>query len=393
MIVRKRITLFFLIAVTSLSLYLCYVIFRPFVYPLVSAVVIAIVFFPVHAQMARLIRGPSLAALLSTILVTLIILIPAVFLIIAITHEAGELIEHIEEKSTQSGGLSPYLMQLIDRPVRWLEGHYPTLRADMLARVRQLSEFLPDVVRVTVGNITSFIVGTVITLFTLFFLFREGKAIRRRAAAVLPLNAQQIEELFNGINNTIIATVYGGIVVAAAQGALTAIALWICGIRSPVLWGIVAAAFSLVPLVGSSVVWLPAAVYMAVTGHWGCAIFLAVWGAGVVGTADNILRPILISGRVKMHTLLIFFSVFGGVQVFGFLGLFIGPVILAITMTLLGLLKQEASRWRPYWAVQAESENLGLEEASALLDNAPSDDAALDSASDSRADSKQDPPA
>jgi predicted PurR-regulated permease PerM len=176
--------------------------------------------------------------------------------------------------------------------------------------------------------------------------------MRRRAAAILPLSSEQVERLFNGIENTIIATVYGGLVVAAVQGTLTGLALWICGIHSPVLWGVVASLFSLIPLVGSAAVWLPAALYLMATGNYVWAIGLIAWGAGVVGTVDNFLRPILISGRVQMHTLVIFFAVFGGVNVFGFLGLFVGPVILAVTITLLGMLRDEARMWL---SPQAES--------------------------------------
>lgn len=393
MIARKRITLIFLLSVTALTLYLSYIIFRPFLYPLFSAVVIAIVFFPFHVRMCRLVRNPSIAALLTTILVTLIIVVPAIFIGVAITQEISDMYNLLDQRSDESGGLSPYLMQVLDRPLRWI-GQYVdlsrfNLSSWLLARLQQFSSFLLTELGVVVGGVTSFIVNTVITLFTLFFLFREGRSIRRRAAAVLPLNPQQVEELFNGIGNTIIATVYGGIVVAAAQGALTGIALWICGIGSPVLWGLVAAAFSLVPLVGSAVVWAPASIYLIATGSYGYAIFLAIWGAGVVGTVDNFLRPMLISGRVKLHTLLIFFSVFGGVQVFGFLGLFVGPVILAITITLLGLLRQEATRWRSFWAaLPDDTQELQPQEAQPA--GFPSTDTVAIPPPDSREDSKED---
>ena len=166
---------------------------------------------------------------------------------------------------------------------------------------------------------------------------------------MLPLRPEQVERLSSGISNTIIATVYGGLVVAAVQGALTGLALAVLGIRSPVLWGVVAAFFSLLPLVGSAVVWVPAALYLVATGHWVMGLLLVGWGAGVVGTIDNVLRPVLMRGRVQMHTLLIFFSVFGGVRAFGFLGLFIGPVIMAVTISLLGMLRDEARAWRSNW--------------------------------------------
>ena len=173
--------------------------------------------------------------------------------------------------------------------------------------------------------------------------------MRRRAAAVLPLSSEQIEKLFGGVENTIIGTVYGGLVVAAVQGTLLGLALWACGIPSPVLWGVIAAFFALLPVVGTAAVWVPASIYLLAIGSWPWAVGLAAWGAFVVGTIDNVLRPYLISGRVEMHTLLIFFAVFGGVNVFGFLGLFIGPVILAVTLTLLSMLRDEGRSWHAYW--------------------------------------------
>jgi predicted PurR-regulated permease PerM len=249
-------------------------------------------------------------------------------------------------------------MHLIERPLGWVSQYFDVsqfnLGAWLKERLQQISAFLVAEAATVVGNVTSFVVNTVITLFTLFFLFREGRSARRRAAAILPLSTAQIDRLFTGIENTIIATVYGGIVVAIVQGALTGFALWLTGIHSPVLWGVVAAVFALIPLVGTAVVWVPAAIYLVATGDWVKGVLLAAWGAGVVGTVDNFLRPYLISGRVQMHTLLIFFAVFGGVQAFGFLGLFVGPVILAVTITVLGMLRDEGRVWRATWEVEAE---------------------------------------
>jgi len=351
--IKKRVTLIFLLALTALALYLCYLLFKPFLSPLLSALVIAIVFFPVHSRMQRLVRGPSLAALLSTLLVTLIIIIPAVLILLAITQEVAGLKNLIDQKSTESGGYGAYVSQLIERPLKWIGQYVDVSQFNVFTAVRsrldELSTFLLNEFTIIVGGVTSFVINTVITIFTLFFIFREGKSLRRRVAAVTPLNSEQVDKLFSGIENTIIGTVYGGLVVAAVQGALVGIALWVFGIPSPVLWGAVAAFFALLPLVGTAAVWAPAAIYLLAIGHYVQAIILIAWGAGIVGTVDNILRPYLISGRVQMHTLLIFFSVFGGVNVFGVLGLVIGPVILAVTMTLLGMLRDETRSWSASW--------------------------------------------
>jgi len=348
-VLKKRVTIIFLFALTAVALYFCYLLFQPFLKPLLSAVVIAVVFFPVHVRIQRLLRSPSLAAFLSTIIVVLLLVVPAIAIILAIKEEIGTLYNLIDQKSSESGGLSPYLTELLNRPMQWI-GRFVDLsqfdlRAWLLVRLKDVSAFLVAEGWMIVGGLTSFIVNSVIALFTLFFLFREGRSMRRRVTAILPLNAEQVEKLFSGIENTIIGTVYGGLVVAAVQGALTGLALWVFGIPSPVLWGVVAAFFALLPLVGTAAVWVPASIYLLATGSWIKALILAAWGMFVVGTIDNVLRPYLISGRVQMHTLLIFFAVFGGVNVFGFLGLFIGPVILAVTITLLGMLRDESRTW------------------------------------------------
>ena len=351
--VRKRVTVIFLTAMTAVALYFCYLLFQPFLKPLLSAVVIAVVFFPVHERIHKVLRSPSFAALASTIIVLLLIIVPAVAIILAIKEEVAGLYQLIDEKSSESGGLSPYVSQLLERPIQWI-GRFVDLskfdlRASLLGRLREVSSFLVAEGWMIVGGVTTFILNSVITLFTLFFLFREGRSMRRRAAAILPLSSEQVEKLFGGVENTIIGTVYGGLAVAAVQGALVGLALWVFGVPSPVLWGVIASFFALLPVVGTAAVWVPAAIYLLATGSWVKAVILAAWGIFIVGTIDNLLRPYLISGRVQMHTLLIFFAVFGGVNVFGFLGLFIGPVILAVTLTLLRLLRDEGRSWNAYW--------------------------------------------
>src|SRR5882724_2726253 len=230
------------------------------------------------------------------------------------------------------------------RPMQWI-GRFVDLsqidlRASVLSRLRELSSSLVTEGWMIVGGVTSFAFNSAITLFTLFFLFREGRSMRRRVAAVLPLSSEQVEKLFGGIENTLMGTVYGGLAVAAVQGTLIGLALWVLGIPSPVLWGVVASFFALLPVGGTAAVWVPASIYLLASGSWIKAIILVGWGL-VVFLIDNVLRPYLIGGRTQLHPLLIFFAVFGGLNVFGFLGLFIGPVILAVTITLLGMLRDE----------------------------------------------------
>jgi predicted PurR-regulated permease PerM len=134
--------------------------------------------------------------------------------------------------------------------------------------------------------------------------------------------------------------VYGGIAVGLAQGSLAGLAFWVLGLSSPVLWGLVAALTSLIPIFGTGIVWAPAAIILLLGGHWIKALILFGWGAAVVAQVDAVLRPYVVSGRAKMHNLLIFFALLGGVKAFGIMGLFIGPVVVSVTLAVLDMLRE-----------------------------------------------------
>jgi predicted PurR-regulated permease PerM len=206
--------------------------------------------------------------------------------------------------------------------------------------LQEVSQYLFSLGAHVVGNFVSFIATAVIAFFTLFFLFREGGTTKERVAEMLPLTRSQVERLFTGISNSIVANVYGILAVGAAQGALTGLGFWMLGLPSPVLWGVVTALFSLVPLVGSSAVWVPAAIILAIGGHWIKGLILLGWGAGVVAQADNVIRPYIISQRANLSTLAVFFALLGGVKAFGVMGLFIGPVALSFTLVVLQMLRE-----------------------------------------------------
>ena len=199
---KKRITIGFLLVLTLFALYLCYRLFQPFLYPLLSALVIAIVFFPVHARMHMVFRKPGVAALMSTLLVTLIIIIPAILIFAAVTKEVSGLVAVIDQKSTESGGFSPYVNHLIEGPMNWISQYIDlsqfNLSEAIRSRLEGLSRFLLAQLANIVGGVTSFIVDSVITIFTLFFLFREGRSLRRRVAAILPLTPSRSRNFLAG---------------------------------------------------------------------------------------------------------------------------------------------------------------------------------------------------
>jgi predicted PurR-regulated permease PerM len=177
----------------------------------------------------------------------------------------------------------------------------------------------------------------------MYYLFRDGERLRAAAYDIMPLSDDKAHEILNRTGEVIGASVYGVLVIAVVQGVLGGLAFWVLGLPSPLLWGVVMIFLSMIPMLGAFIVWVPAAIYLVLTGDWGKAIMLAVWGALVIGSVDNFLRPKLVGERTRLHELLVFFSVLGGLQVFGVLGIVLGPVIVAITIALLDVLRHADS--------------------------------------------------
>ena len=344
---KRKATLVFLVVATLAGLCLCYVIARPFIEPIVFAAVMAIVFYPLHARIERRLRRPNLAALASTLLVLLMVVVPLIGLGSAVTRELTQAYQWLSEKSAEGGGWAPYALEKAARPLGWLGRHVDLSRVDVRSEIRSRVEEVSATVVRSVGGVlshlTTFLFNAVISFFTLFFLFREGRRIRLSLAAVLPLDPPRVERLFTSISDTVTANVYGVLAVAAAQGVLTSLAFWFLGLRSPIVWGVLAAGCSLVPVAGAAIVWLPAALILMASGHWPKGLIMLVWGAGVSG-ADHLIRPYVIGGRVRMNRLLVFFALLGGLKAFGLLGIFIGPIALSVTSALLGMLREEGSR-------------------------------------------------
>ena len=342
---RKRATTtLFLVILAATALYFCYLIAKPFLSPIFLAIMIAIIFHPVHVRVHARVPGSNPAALISTTLVLLLVVIPVVGLAVVVSREITVLYQLVNKRSVAQGGWNPYMMHAMERILGWL-GRYVDLsaldiRGAVLRWLEQISRFLLSWGALAIGNIVSFIADAVITFFTLFFLFREGASMREHAAAILPLSRGQVERLFSGISDSIIANVHGFLAVGAAQGSLTALAFWVLGLPSPVLWGVVTALFSLIPVIGSAAVWGPAVIILLMGGHWWKALILLCWGAVVVAQVDSLVRPWVISERVKLHTLLVFFALLGGVRAFGVMGLFIGPVVLSVTLVVLEMVRE-----------------------------------------------------
>lgn len=333
---QRRNKLIFLGIAAILSFYFCYLIARPFLQSILAAGILAILFHPLYRRFRRKFGNSNWAAVASLAIVIVAFVGPAIALGFALEKEIASVYQWLKQNTAAQNGWPAALSDWIDKAASWVGLHTGVspdlLRRSVMTRLDAASGALVKQTAGILSGIGAGIVSLVIMLVAFFFLLREGRRIVRGAAGLLPLSQNEIDTLIEKIDAAVQANVVGVLAVAAAQGTLLALALWVLGIPSFILWGLIAAICSVVPMVGSSVVWVPLTIYLFITGSWGKGLILLGWSAGVVSLADNFIRPWILSGRVNLSPLVLFFALLGGVEVFGPLGIFLGPLIVSLAV-------------------------------------------------------------
>lgn len=330
-----------LIVITAGAIYLCWSLIFPFIDVLAWATVLVIVFYPVHKRIAERIKSPSWSAIVSCLLVIVTILLPLSLISLAVVNEASKFAQQVQ----QNGGNlldpnSPFFARILG----WL-GQYVDVEqlrsGNFLAeRLQSMSGAIANRTLGVVGGVAGAIVQIFFIIFTMYYFFRDGENIRHGIYNMLPVGKKDSHEIFERTRDVIGASVYGVVVIAVIQGAIGGIAFWLLGIPSPLLWSVVMMVLCLIPLLGAFVVWVPAAIYLVATGAYVKAGILVFVGAVIIGSIDNFLRPRLVGEKTRLHELLIFFSVLGGLQVFGVLGIVLGPVVVVVTLALIDVLRR-----------------------------------------------------
>jgi len=333
----------FSLAAAGLLAFALFKILEPFIGPMLWALLLAFLLFPINQGLRRMLRGRrGVAAILLTLVVTLLLVIPASLLAAAFTGQASELVGLLHEAAgryhiVQASDL--LRVPILDRAIQGVVGLVPVTAEQIQGWIVEAGKRLLQILVTTSG---SFFAGAlrgfvdlVLTLFLFFFFLRDGEEMAQRLLLLIPLEAERKARLVEHLAAVTRAVVVGLLVTSIVQGTLVGIAFVIVGLPSPVVFGVLAAVVSLLPLVGTALVWAPAALALAMQGRWGAATFLAVWGAAVVSAADNFIRPLLISGRAQIATLPVFLGLLGGVVAFGAIGLFLGPVLVALVLVLL----------------------------------------------------------
>lgn len=333
------------LAATAIALYLCWLILRPFITVLEWAAVLVIVFYPIHKRLATKIKRRGLSALVSSVLVILIVVVPLTFLIIALTNELANAARNLPAGVAR---LMDPGTPVIGKLSKWIHDYVAvdlqSSQAFIAGQLKNGGTALLGQSLGLVGNVVNGVVKAFFVIFTMYYLFRDGDKIVHALPGALPLSDSQSKAIIARTSQVVSASVYGVVTIAALQGVVGGLAFWILGVPSPILWAILLAFVCMIPIAGSFFVWLPVSIYLILSGHWTKAIVLILWGTLVISTIDNFLRPKLMKNQTKLHELFVLFSVLGGISVFGLLGVVLGPVVLAITLGLLQTFKHEEER-------------------------------------------------
>lgn len=314
--------------------YLVLEIIMPFLAPLAWSAVLAIFFYPLYTNLKRKV-SPTVAALLSTLAVTILLIVPVLLVLLYATREAIDSSGKVQSMIGNGVNLIP------SAAMEWVKGHLPesAQNMDIIGPLRQAAEKVASYLASSVGallkNAFSFVMNLFILLFALFFMLRDGETVLRGVRHLIPFEKDLQDSMLQESGDLIFASVAVALLIAVIQGFLGGVAFAVSGLPAPVFMAVLIAFFSIVPVVGSALVWFPAAVWLALQGHWGKAVIVLIICGAVAGVADNLVRPLLLRNRTKLNDLLLFISILGGLQVFGLLGLIVGPTVVAAALGVL----------------------------------------------------------
>jgi predicted PurR-regulated permease PerM len=311
-------------------LFLDFQIFRPFFSAMIWAAVLAIFLFPVHSRIAARMGKPNGAALVSLFMVVVLLVVPAVTIGAACVQQG---IAMSKKAPTQD------ILPKIQAGVDWVRAKVPVPIPDMQDKLLDIAQtvgsYLARNSAQVAGDAAGFVMNMGIMLLTLFFLFRDGPEVVSFLRDTAPTDRETTAKVFNEVATMVTVTLQSTVVVAMAQGTVAGLVFWILGLPAPVFWGVVSGLLSFLPVIGPALVWGTAAIILAISGEYWRAVAMLLLGNFGISGIDNILRPILISGRAQLNALMSMVSVLGGIYAFGLLGMVLGPLVVAITAGML----------------------------------------------------------
>ncbi len=320
--------------------YLSYQIFQPFLTPIAWAMVLCVIFYPVYVFALRFIRVKAVASLVTLLLILVVIIGPFSYISYSLINEVSDIVANTDTDTRTLGALlSNERVMKIVRKIEPYTGLEAPSEEVLIENIKKVGQKIVEGLSAGFGNVMSAAANFVIMTFTVFFFLKDGPRFLQRSRDYLPFSEQHRDRLTSQVKDMIVSTIYGGVIVAIVQGVLGGIAFGVLGMRSPIFWGSSIALMSFVPLLGTAIIWLPASVILLLQGAYIKGIALILIGVCVISMVDNILKPLIIGGRTKMPTIIIFFTVLGGIKVFGLLGLVMGPLVFALFLSVVEIFR------------------------------------------------------
>jgi predicted PurR-regulated permease PerM len=333
------ISVFFAIAVAIF--YLSYRLIMPFLVPICWAAVFAIVFYPMYRKLLKRVKRESLASLMMVLLIIVLIIGPITYLSLALVDEAVSAITRVNELYSSGNPRAfvpvdiPWMETIKSKLSPYFDVSHINANEIIKQTIDNIGGLIVNKTASFVGNVTKAVLMFLMMIFTTYYFFKSGPDIVAKMKRLVPLTEERTDETFTKLRDVIYATMYSGVAIALIQGFLGGLLFYFVGIPSALFWGSIMAFLSILPFIGAFIVYVPAGLYFILAGSPLKGILVILIGGVIVSQVDNFLRPYLVAGRTSMHPLVLFFSMTGGVTLFGLVGLVVGPLLAAALQTLL----------------------------------------------------------
>jgi predicted PurR-regulated permease PerM len=311
---------YFSLIIFAAVLYLIFLLIKPFISIILGSVVLSYAFYPLHKRVARKIRRPGVSAGVTTILIFLIILIPLIFVLNLLTIESISTYQTLKNQD-----VTGLVTSFVDKD----------LSIQLKEVVDKVLLFFVETSSKIVLSIPQIVLNFFLLFFLMFYLLKDGKKVAEIIRSHFPSKNKQV--IFDQFDKLTKALIYGTILIAIIQGVLGGIGFLIFDISSPILWGTAMAIASFVPMIGTAIIWLPAGIFKLIQGNIISGVGILLFGFFIISTVDNLVRPYFVSSRAKVHPAIVFLGVLGGLQLFGFTGIIIGPLFLALALEYIGI--------------------------------------------------------
>jgi len=338
---KQQIGMAIFVACVVIIFYLFFLMLRPYLTYLIWGALLAMIATPLNKRLRGRVHNDNLRAVIMSVIVVALIIVPAVLLTLGLVSEATSMYTSFREGSADGKYdfiLKPDAYQWNQRVTEYLRPYVDISQVDLEGwiseNLQRLTTYLAGKVSSVIGNVSMAVVSFVFIIFSMFFFIRDGDRIADYAWNLLPMSDDLKHKLATHQREVVEASIYGGLIIALVQGGLGALIFTILGLPSPLFWGVVMAFLSIIPLVGPWLIYLPAAGILALSGSWVKGVILIALGSVVVSQADNFLRPVIVGKKARIPTLILLFSMLGGLKLFGIVGLLLGPIIASMVLTL-----------------------------------------------------------